>query len=165
MMHLSSCYYEQNKTARDKQKHQRPTACVRVLLTLHGQSERLSPRPLLSPLLHHAGDLPAVIRRCGDQPVLAPNRHRAVRPVRGGRRMIASHRRQPLDGGCWFPVHRLALGHHHRPAAGLDRHNFGRVLGLGWTNRKMEKKERRGRLNANGTVKKRAFLSVIYISF
>lgn len=123
--------------------------CMCVVLTFHRQPHGERPWPLLRPLLHHAGQLPAVIRRRGNQPVIAAHGHRAVRPVHGAGWVVASDLRQPLDGGCRFAVRRLALGHHHRLGAGLDRHYVGRVLRLGWRERE------RGRETAALNVRRR----------
>lgn len=104
--------------------------CLDGTPTLHGQRDGVDPRPLLRPLLHHAHQLPAVVRGRGNQSVLAAHRHRAVRSAGGAGGMVPAQRRLPLDGGGGFTIHRLALGHHHRLGAGLDRDHPGRVLGF-----------------------------------
>lgn len=77
---------------------------VSILLTFHRKLESVNPRPLLCPLVNHAGHLPAIVCRGGDQPVFAAHRDGAIWPVRGGGRVIPSDRRQPLDGGCRLGV-------------------------------------------------------------
>lgn len=118
-------------------------------LTFNRELDRKNPRPLLRPLIHQAGHLPAIVRRRGNQAVLAEHRHRAVWPIGGGGRVVASHRCEPFDGGSWLPVYRFTLGHHHRLGTGLDGHNIGRVLRFGWRRRdkmKIYEKDEYGRL-------------------
>lgn len=101
------------------------------VLTFHRELDGENPRPLLGPLIHQAGHLPAIVGWCGNQKVLAAHRHRAVWPVDGDGGVVSSHGRQPFDGGGWLSIRRLTPGHHHRPGTGLDGHNVSRVLRLG----------------------------------
>lgn len=112
---------------------------MRLSLTFHGQLDGVSPRPLLRLVLHPAGHLPVVVGRRGDRPVLAAQRHRAVGVGFHVGRDVEGARGDPLDGGHRFAVGGVARRHHHRPGAGLDRHRFGRVLGLGWMERERGK--------------------------
>lgn len=135
--------------------------CLDGTPTLHGQRDGVDPRPLLRPLLHHAHQLPAVVRGRGNQSVLAAHRHRAVRSAGGAGGMVPAQRRLPLDGGGGFTIHRLALGHHHRLGAGLDRDHPGRVLGFscGRTDRR-----RRVRILTRGGVNKAVVLCVCTVA-
>lgn len=90
----------------------------------------MGPRSLLRPLVHHAGHLPAVIRRRRDQAILAAHGHRPVGAVGGAGGVVASDRCQPFDGSRRFAFGRLTLSHHHRLGAGPDSHHSGRVPGL-----------------------------------
>lgn len=123
---------------------------VRVSLTFDGQLDDVNPRPLQRLLVHPAAHLPVVVRRCGNRPVLAAQRHRAIRVGFGVGGDGECALGDPLDGCDRFPVGGIARGHDHRPGASLDRHRFGRVLGLGW---RRETNEKRDKLSKRWEVK------------
>lgn len=106
-----------------------------VSLTFDGQLDGVNPRPLQRLLVHPAAHLPAVVGRRGNRPVLAAQRHRAVRVGFHVGRDVERALGDPLDGGHRFPIDGVARRHHHRPGAGLGRHCLGRVLRFGWMGR------------------------------
>lgn len=86
----------------------------------------------LGPVLHHAADVPAVVLRPGDHPVLAGDRHRVVGARLGHGGGVAVGRGHPGDLGRRAAVGRLAARHHHRLRVLHRRHHRGQVLGLSW---------------------------------
>lgn len=123
---------------------------VCVSLTLDGQLDGVNPRPLQRLLVHMAAHLPLVVGRCGNRPVLAAQRHRAVGVGFHVGRDVECALGGPLDGGDRFPVDGVARRHHHRPGASLDRHRFGRVLRLGWMERKQLTKKKPRQIRQEG---------------
>lgn len=73
-------------------------------LTLDGQLHLEALRGDLGPVLHHAADVPAVVRCRGDHAVLAADGHCVVRAGLHHHGGVAFGGGHPGDLGCWAAV-------------------------------------------------------------
>lgn len=83
-------------------------------------------------MLHHTADVPAIVCRLGDHPVLTADGHCVVGAGLGLHGGVAVGRGHPDDLGCRAAVGGLAASHHHRLRALHCGHHRGPVLGLSW---------------------------------